>query len=111
MGSLLWCRCGAGEQTSVSVGPSKGGAVKNLSLSICSLSALISIAASHSALAQANVAEQCAGVSGKTYACCVRVITANPGIGQCAKEVAVFQCVGNKNSKYVSRNGCVMPKL
>ena len=61
--------------------------------------------------AQVNVAAQCSGASGKAYACCVRIVTKNPSIAQCAKEVAVFRCVGNKNSTYVSRNGCVMPKL
>ena len=82
-----------------------------LSISICILPALVSIAASGPASAQANVESQCSGASGKAYACCVRVVTRNPGIAQCAKEVAVFRCVGNKNSQYVSRNGCVMPKL
>lgn len=64
-----------------------------------------------SASAQSNVAAQCNGASGKSMACCQQIVTANPGIGQCEKEAAVFRCVGNKNSKYVSRRGCVMPKL
>lgn len=55
----------------------------------------------------------CEGMNtaGKGYACCARVVTKNPRIGQCEKEIAVFRCVGNKNSKYVSPNGCTMPKL
>jgi hypothetical protein len=75
------------------------------------VSMLAGIVAVGPASAQVNVAAQCAGASGKAYACCVRVVTRNPGIAQCDKEVAVFRCVGNKNSKYVSRHGCVMPRL
>jgi hypothetical protein len=95
--------------------------IKVLSLPIfaCILSALICIAASGQASAQANIQAQCGSVNGKNkvfdkpkvYACCVRIVTKNPGIGQCEKEVAVFRCAGNKNSKYVSPNGCVMPTL
>jgi hypothetical protein len=89
--------------------------MKILSLPIfaCILSALICIAASGQASAQANAEAQCSRVSDKpkAYACCVRIVTRNPRIAQCEKEVAVFRCVGNKNSKYVSPNGCVMPKL
>jgi hypothetical protein len=89
--------------------------MKILSLPIfaCILSALICIAASGQALAQADIQAQCRGVSGKpkAYACCVRIVTRNPGIAECEKEVAVFRCAGNKNSKYVSPYGCVMPKL
>ena len=85
----------------------------------CILSALICIATSGQASAQANIQAQCGSVNGKNkvfdkpkvYACCVRIVTKNPGIGQCEREVAVFRCVRNKNSKYVSRNGFVMPKL
>jgi hypothetical protein len=77
------------------------------------LSSLICIAASGQASAQADIQAQCRGVSGKpkAYACCVRIVTRNPGIAECEKEVAVFRCAGNKNSKYVSPYGCVMPKL
>ncbi len=89
--------------------------MKILSLPIfaCILSALICIAASGQASAQADLQAQCRGVSGKpkAYACCVRIVTRNPGIAECEKEVAVFRCAGNKNSKYVSPFGCVMPKL
>jgi hypothetical protein len=55
----------------------------------------------------------CGGMNtaGKGYKCCVSVVTKNPSIAQCDKEVAVFRCVGNKKSKYVSANGCAMPKL
>ena len=77
--------------------------MKILSLPIFAgiLSALICIA-SGQASAQADIQTQCRGVSGKpkAYACCVRIVTKNPGIGQCEKEVAVFRCAGNKNSKY-----------
>ena len=87
--------------------------MKIQTLSICAivLPTLVDMAASGPASAQADVERQCRGVTGKTYACCVRIVTSNPRIAQCDKEVAVFRCVGNKNSKYVSRNGCVMPKL
>jgi hypothetical protein len=82
-------------------------------LSICAIvvPTLVGIAASGPASAQADAERQCRGATGKAYACCVRIVTSNPRIAQCDKEVAVFRCVGNKNSKYVSRNGCVMPKL
>ena len=59
----------------------------------------------------AIVAAQCGGAGGKAFACCKQVVTANPKISQCGKEVAVFRCIGNKNNAYVSPNGCVMPKL
>ena len=62
------------------------------------------VAAAGPVAAQSNVAAQCGGTSGKTFACCKKVVTANPTISQCAKERAVFECTGSK--KYVSSNGC-----
>lgn len=59
----------------------------------------------------AFVAAQCGSAGGRAFACCKQVVTANPKIGQCGKEVAVFRCIGNKNNTYISPNGCVMPKL
>ena len=67
------------------------------------------LAATSGSLAQASVEAQCRGATGKALACCAKVVRANPSIAQCDKEVAVFRCVGTKNNKYVSRNGCVMP--
>jgi hypothetical protein len=67
------------------------------------------LAATSGSLAQASIEAQCRGASGKTLACCTKIVRANPSIAQCDKEVAVFRCVGAKNNKYVSRNGCVMP--
>jgi hypothetical protein len=69
-----------------------------------SVGLLLLAAAAGSASAQGNLGGQCSGVSGKTLACCQRVVTANPAIAQCDKERAVFKCAGSK--KYVSRNGC-----
>jgi hypothetical protein len=85
--------------------------VPTLSICVTILSTLVGMAAGGPALAQVNVEAQCRGATGKAYACCVRIVTNHPRVTQCDKEVAVFRCVGNKNSKYVSRNGCVMPKL
>ena len=72
-------------------------------------SALLMIAATSGSLAQASIEAQCRGASGKTLACCTKIVRANPSIAQCDKEVAVFRCVGTKNNKYVLRNGFVMP--
>jgi hypothetical protein len=90
------------------------GAVKVRSLSIATavFAVLVSVGnTSGLAWAQAGVEAQCRGATGRAYACCVKIVTRNPGIAQCDKEVAVFRCVGNKNSKYVSPHGCAMPKL
>ena len=65
---------------------------------------VVFVAAAGSASAQSNVAAQCGGASGKALGCCKQIVTANPNIGQCAKERAVFKCTGAK--KYVSTNGC-----
>ena len=65
---------------------------------------LMLVAAAGAASAQGNVAAQCSGASGRTLACCQRVVSANPAIGQCDKERAVFKCSGGR--KYVSPNGC-----
>jgi hypothetical protein len=65
---------------------------------------LLLVAAATSAAAQTNLAAQCGGAGGKTLACCQRIVTANPGIGQCEKERAVFRCAGGRT--YVSPNGC-----
>jgi len=46
----------------------------------------------------------CAGATGKAMACCTKIVTANPGIGQCDKERAVFKCTGSR--RYISPNGC-----
>lgn len=67
------------------------------------------LAATTGSLAQASIEAQCRGATGKALACCTKVVQANPSIAQCDKEVAVFRCVGAKNNKYASRNGCVMP--
>jgi hypothetical protein len=72
-------------------------------------SAFLMIAATSGSLAQASIEAQCHGAKGKTLACCTKIVRANPSIAQCDKEVAVFRCVGTKNNKYVSRNGCAMP--
>ena len=85
--------------------------IRTLSISSIVLATLFAIAASGPASAQVDVERQCRGATGKAYACCARIVTSNPRIAQCDKEVAVFRCIGNKNNKYVSRNGCVMPKL
>jgi hypothetical protein len=77
------------------------------------LAVLVNVAAHVSASAQVNIEQQCRGVAGKpkAYQCCVQIVTKNPRIEECEKEVAVFRCTGNKNSKYASPFGCVMPKL
>lgn len=75
-----------------------------------SLFASFSLLDAGPASAQSSVAAQCSGASGKALTCCQKIVTANPSIGQCEKEVAVFRCVGIRNNKYVSRSGCVMPQ-
>jgi hypothetical protein len=84
-----------------------------LKVKVLTLVAVLAIAAAMSATDTSAQIVGCGGMNtaGKGYRCCVQVVTKNPGISQCDKEVAVFRCVGNKKSTYVSRNGCVMPKL
>ncbi len=66
--------------------------------------ALLTGAGTAAAQTQGDVAAQCAGVTGKVFACCQRVVEANPGIAQCDKERLVFRCVGAK--RYESAYGC-----
>jgi len=83
--------------------------MKSSVVNLVAFAALMVVAATNGSLAQASIEAQCRGATGKALACCTKIVGANPSIAQCDKEVAVFRCVGAKNNKYVSRNGCVMP--
>jgi hypothetical protein len=76
--------------------------------SLFMLAVVVSIAGHDPASAQANIEQQCRLVTGKAYRCCAEIVTKNPGIEQCAKEVAISRCLGN--NKYVSPHGCKIPK-
>ena len=74
------------------------------------LAVVASTAAHDPASAQANIEQQCRLLAGKpkAYQCCAQIVTNNPRIEQCEKEVAISRCIGN--NKYVSPHGCKIPK-